>query len=262
MKRRLLIIAIFLLAGALVNVAVAWGILWRKDWSTVFPAQWQEGEEWPWPREVPAHWPDMAHAHLRAKGFGVRAQVYLAERPPNSLLTFAGQMRKERERRTEERRRRYNKDREHFSVDVCRAGWPMLGLGWESWQEWLKHGRKGEPPRSRPRSAVRTKGHPPRSNWWVWGIPVQMSTSTGLIRNHLPIRPSWPGFAVNTAFYAAILWLLIPGPFALRRSIRRRRDLCPACAYPMGNAAVCTECGKPLPEHSWPPTSTATAPPT
>ena len=26
--------------------------------------------------------------------------------------------------------------------------------------------------------------------------------------------------------------------------LRARRGLCPACAYPVGEAAVCTECGK------------------
>ncbi len=63
----------------------------------------------------------------------------------------------------------------------------------------------------------------------------------------LPLRPTWPGFPVNTLFYAAILWLLIRGPFVLRRFLRVRRGFCPKCAYPMGESAVCTECGKPLP---------------
>jgi hypothetical protein len=63
----------------------------------------------------------------------------------------------------------------------------------------------------------------------------------------LPIRPLWPAFAVNTMFYAMILWLLLPGAFALRRFLRRRRSLCPACGYPMGEATVCTECGRSLP---------------
>ncbi len=62
-----------------------------------------------------------------------------------------------------------------------------------------------------------------------------------------PLRPLWPGFAVNTLFYAAVLWLLILGPFALRRFIRVKRGLCPKCAYPMGELAVCSECGKALP---------------
>ncbi len=62
-------------------------------------------------------------------------------------------------------------------------------------------------------------------------------------RAWIPLRPIWPGFAVNTLFYAAILWLLIPGPFALRRFLRLRRGLCPKCAYPSGESAVCSECG-------------------
>jgi hypothetical protein len=66
----------------------------------------------------------------------------------------------------------------------------------------------------------------------------------------LPLHPIWPGLFVNTLFYAAILWSLIPGSFALRRLIRRRRGLCPACAYPMGEVAVCSECGEPLPKRA------------
>ena len=69
-------------------------------------------------------------------------------------------------------------------------------------------------------------------------------------RRILPIRPIWPGFAVNTIFHAGVLWLLVFGPFAFRRLIRRRRGLCPACAYPMGEAGVCTECGRPLPQRA------------
>jgi hypothetical protein len=56
-------------------------------------------------------------------------------------------------------------------------------------------------------------------------------------------RTVWPGFAVNTIFYAAILWLLLAAPFALRRRLRKQRGLCPACAYPIGESATCTECG-------------------
>ena len=63
----------------------------------------------------------------------------------------------------------------------------------------------------------------------------------------LPYEPMWPGFAINTIFYATLLWLLIPGPFALRRFLRLRRGLCPRCAYPMGESSVCTECGITLP---------------
>ena len=63
----------------------------------------------------------------------------------------------------------------------------------------------------------------------------------------LPVHPVWPGFAVNTLFYAVVLWLLICGPFALRRFNRARRGLCPACGYPRGESEGCSECGKALP---------------
>jgi len=59
----------------------------------------------------------------------------------------------------------------------------------------------------------------------------------------LPLRPIWPGFAINTLFYAAVLWMVFAAPFALRRMIRRRRGQCQRCAYPIGSSPVCTECG-------------------
>ena len=59
----------------------------------------------------------------------------------------------------------------------------------------------------------------------------------------LPLRPIWPGFAINTVFYAAVLWGLFGAPFALHRRRRIKRGLCPACAYPVGTNEVCTECG-------------------
>jgi predicted amidophosphoribosyltransferase len=65
----------------------------------------------------------------------------------------------------------------------------------------------------------------------------------------LPLLPIWPGFAIDTLFYAAILWGLFAAPFALRRRRRIKRGLCPKCAYPVGESDVCTECGEPLAKH-------------
>jgi len=63
----------------------------------------------------------------------------------------------------------------------------------------------------------------------------------------LPVVPLWPGFIVNTLFYALILWLLIPGPFILRRHIRVKRGCCPKCGYDLRGAPSggggCPECG-------------------
>jgi len=66
---------------------------------------------------------------------------------------------------------------------------------------------------------------------------------TNKVHPFVPLRPIWPGFAINTLFYAGVLWVLFCGPFALRRMIRRRRGRCTHCAYPIGQSLVCTECG-------------------
>ena len=61
----------------------------------------------------------------------------------------------------------------------------------------------------------------------------------------IPLVPLWPGFLIDTLFYAA-LWLgLIVGFGAARRTLRKRRGRCPMCAYDLrGNLdAGCPECG-------------------
>ena len=82
-------------------------------------------------------------------------------------------------------------------------------------------------------------------------LPAMTGSFAARARDRLlPLYPLWRGFAINTLFYAAVLWLLIPGPFVLRRFLRVRRGLCPKCAYPMGESSVCTECGCGLPKRT------------
>ena len=75
-----------------------------------------------------------------------------------------------------------------------------------------------------------------------WQTRTVMFGQTG---NYLPYRVLWPGFAVNTIFYAAVLWLLAFGPFAARRIIRRKRGRCIQCGYDLRHAPhdACPECG-------------------
>ncbi|MHC4102380.1 MAG: hypothetical protein ACYSW1_16050, partial [Planctomycetota bacterium] len=65
----------------------------------------------------------------------------------------------------------------------------------------------------------------------------------------IPLAPIWPGFAVDTLFYAAIwaaLLLLLVGPGAVRRTARAARGLCGHCGYDLRHAGheACPECGK------------------
>ena len=65
----------------------------------------------------------------------------------------------------------------------------------------------------------------------------------------LPFLPIWRGLLLNTIFYSSIIWLLIPGPFVLRRFIRCKRGLCVTCAYDLRGVEheACPECGLEVP---------------
>ena len=59
----------------------------------------------------------------------------------------------------------------------------------------------------------------------------------------LPFHPIWSGLIINTLFYAVLIWGVVSGPGVARRAFRKYRNRCPACAYPIGTSAICTECG-------------------
>jgi hypothetical protein len=121
-------------------------------------------------------------------------------------------------------------------VEAIRAGWPRLAL-------------QGDAVFSVPHWGVPTTGTRIASH----GAIAIGGTVADLFPNRpnlLPIDPVWPGFAINTVFYAGLLWVLFAAPFALRRWRRVRRGLCPACAYPVGASDVCTECGASIPSPS------------
>lgn len=82
------------------------------------------------------------------------------------------------------------------------------------------------------------------------GLPLPKSRASRVEAAQLraiPLLPMWPGFGINTLFYAAVLWALFAGPGKIRRRLRARRGLCLACAYDLrGRAAdstTCPECG-------------------
>ena len=197
MKRRLLIIAVFLLLGAVVNVAVAWGCAWWPR-SAIWIGDDEDLHVLPSSRDV-GWW----NKHVFPL-FDADIDV-LWESPDLGveIRWFSGT----------------DSNQRSVSAGHVLSGWPTRSMSGETWDAVV--------PGQRPK----------------WSNRRAMFVGRGFI----PLRPLWPGFAINTLFYATLLWLLIPGPFALRRFLRVRRGLCPKCAYPMGESGVCTECGKPLP---------------
>ena len=63
----------------------------------------------------------------------------------------------------------------------------------------------------------------------------------------MPARPAWPGFAVNSIFYAAILGILYLAILQLIGKRRIAKNCCRKCGYPIGVSPMCTECGTKLP---------------
>jgi hypothetical protein len=61
----------------------------------------------------------------------------------------------------------------------------------------------------------------------------------------LALGPIWPGFLIDTLFYAAIWGGVFFGFASAKRAIRRRRGRCPRCGYDLRRdlAAGCSECG-------------------
>ena len=78
------------------------------------------------------------------------------------------------------------------------------------------------------------------------GILIRVDSKIPAKRLSLPLQIYWRGFAFNTIFYATFLWLLLPGPFVLRRFIRHKRGLCVKCAYDLREVdhQACPECGE------------------
>ena len=216
-KRNLLALALFLLLGAVLNVAVAWAITTFTTWPGWPPkpsVSW--GTEWP--RTVPEHWPELASS-IQGRVFGWSLYQYQAhameERQDGELWAT-----------------------EQFVLNIDSVGVPCRALQWELWVDYVL-------PQDAATSGAYRFDEQPKATWWLTGIPLSSERFGFGLQSwkRLPIRPLWPGFAVNTLFYAAALWMASRGPFVLRRYVRVRRHLCSACGYPVGVSAVCTECG-------------------
>jgi hypothetical protein len=111
---------------------------------------------------------------------------------------------------------------------VLHAGWPVRSLAYAEF-------------------ARQSSGNGLQISRWALKIGPFLGHDMGL---SLPLKPIWPGFAINTVFYAAVLWVLLALPGAVRRFVRRRRGRCTRCDYDLrGQVAdsnghiLCPECG-------------------
>jgi hypothetical protein len=237
-RRWLVTILLFLLlvsGGAIVNVAVAWGCAWY----------WGGGREGLYAR------PDgglrlrngrsiLAHAYSRpgASEVYVWLSVYgLREDPrgsdPIDHMTKCGPV-ADPWARLVELESRFQTRHVMESWTEWASGWPFLACGGY-------HSRRIQVFEDGTRD-IALQSHGVLSGDGILNLHPGWTDPEHVV---VPYHPIWAGFAGNTVFYAMILWLLIPGPFLLRRHIRRRRGRCVKCGYDLRGdlAHGCPECG-------------------
>ena len=186
MKRRLFKLVVFVLLGAIVNVAVAWGCAVPSSANTTLlkARSFDKSGRALWQRLAMEGWPSRPSKSKEGSRFGVTLRYWSAI--VRNTDTVQG-----------------------YYMWEKRAGWPMRAVA----------------------SYGRFDGND-RDELWILG--------------GLPLGPIWPGFAINTTFYAAILWLLALGPFTARRMIRRKYGHCIKCGYDLrghSGGGACPECG-------------------
>ncbi len=209
-------IAIFLLLGAIANVAVAWGCVFAHTNTSWYDSEWYKcqarspadalivliTEKWGYSHVCPTDIPeerfrDSPHLFLRDYSGRMWWKVLPRDTQPEFWRHLA-------------------------------SGWPMLTLAAHF------ECTVGDESDIHVRYGI------------VADAASLRDAFSPIYPTVLPYRPLWIGFLVNTALYGAVLAMLLYSPGRVRRSIRRRRGLCTVCAYPCGASPVCTECGEPL----------------
>ncbi len=220
-------IIVFLLIGAVVNVAVAWGCaLWVS-------AGLDDEPDWARRHYGPEHEPIRrweVNTFNRAGSTLIVSYRYRNSNDSPDTDAAPALLMPEWADLPQEPYFAIHSTNEYVIFDA--RGWPLISL-------WCEREFLGLlEPTHRVEGGIET------------GLPqFQNGPLVIWFRPALPLRPIWRNFAANTVFYALILWLAIRGPFVLRRMIRRRRGRCPNCGYPVGTSAVCTECSTALAPH-------------
>lgn len=235
-------IFVFLLLGAVVNVAVAWGCVVHANRVTG-EVMWYAN-----PREHET----IAIESLRCSGYQQIRLLSPIESSINPLqqptihpfdseawwpADAGGISLRTGEIRTNAPRTRvwkptdagdYMLPARHFA-----AGWPWLALRASIWPD--------------PVNAV-TGRFATETRWGVDLDSDVFNTAWNLRAPLLlPLRPIWRGSACNILTYSTAIGVAWFGIHSLWRGTRTRRGQCPACGYPRGTSPVCTECGEALP---------------
>ena len=217
MKWRHAKVGVFLLAGAVINVAVAWWALAAAvAISPTGGGRFLSAEGSVWPDGTP-DWPAPESLYkLRRRTVAVVVQS----------TEIAGWT---------------------WTATESRCGWPWLSLRCVRWEAPSESDaaqsslwRSGIPTSS---SQPTVQSPPPITGFSSGPVRPSSRTPTPSTVLCLPVQPVLPGFAGNTLVFAALAAVVSRIPRWLIRRFRRRCGLCLDCGHPVGATPVCTECG-------------------
>ena len=237
MKRWPLRIAVCLILGAITTVAVAWGSSLTAD-ATQPPNLARLGHQatrpphdfW-WVNRHDWHtWTSLYSVRrFRASGMGISESH---QSSAASLLPTWSNLGEP------------NQAYFYFDASSEREDRYNFGFGWPTRAFWCEYARTSNDAFVPMGLAVIREAHIDPNT--LWEFPVGF-----------PLRPIWPGFVIDTLFYAAIWFGVFFGFASAKRFIRIKRGRCPRCGYdlrgqrlatsqePPANSQIrCPECGR------------------
>jgi hypothetical protein len=209
MKRWLVKLALFLLAGAIINVAVGWLCVVEQ----LAPAA---ARKLPDPQRLWDRYARPEYRHARAR----YEFEWIKGAPGVDFLRLIGDLPPEDQGCLPQ----------YWPPNmlIVRAGLPLRSVeSMNGWGPLAPEARWGIPIAARNPNIA-----------WVSLLPCRPIVS-GFIINTLLLA----GFIFSAVEVPRGLWR------SARRNIRSHRGLCPTCGYPIGTSSVCTECGGAVMRH-------------
>ena len=226
--------------GAIINISIAWGISLNNKWWT--SAVWNSGINWSSDNddESQSHWEFIKVQRLGAVGvcswsssakevIQVHASIAFDDLPINKKIG------------------RWPAD-DPYSSGLPHWAWPRRWLTFSEPDDSFDIRQEfatGWPLLSLRASHTINVNAVGSTSSWSGYLRAPNWIRDKLPGTFVPLYPICPGFAINTLIFSATVWILVIGPFAARRIIRRYRGVCFKCGYDLRHAdhPVCPECG-------------------
>jgi len=240
-KRRLFKLAIFFLLGAIVNVAVVWGLCIFSNMKTASTQVRQS------PTNVDLDWlVDLGWTPMPESEQWVYSPYVMTSNQTGISISWLCENAKHNPQYDSKGYAYIGMIPMHVVAATMRTGWPLLSQHGRVVEERAlqrDHDFLGRTIGGSIHTGLPSLESPVWINSFSYARPDENKFSSKH-RRMIPLRPIWPGFAINTIFYTMILWLPF-APFQLRRYRRVKRGLCIKCGYDLRGAVheKCPECG-------------------